>query len=253
MNEVVDEKNPTTLHFSVVIPAYNEEEYLPNTLKYLNNTISQLDGIHGEVIVVNNGSTDQTANIARKYGATVIEEKKRGIGRARNTGAGLAKGKILVFLDADSWLSLPTLEIALEQMSSGRSGGGGALVVFDQNHGRFISGVLLPGLWNLISRIFTLAAGSFIYCRRKDFFKIGGFSEKLYAGEEIDFCITLKRLLRKTGLAFTIIRKAPVVTSSRKLLWYKDHKIFFVLLSLLIFPFAVRSRRLCSFWYHRPT
>ena len=50
--------------------------------------------------MVNNGSTDQTANIAQKYGATVIEEKKRGIGRARNTGAGLAKGKILVFLDA---------------------------------------------------------------------------------------------------------------------------------------------------------
>ena len=140
-----------------------------------------------------------------------------------------------------------SLKLHLSKCQVAEVGGGGALVVFDQNHGRFISGVLLPGLWNLISRIFKLAAGSFIYCRRKDFFKIGGFSEKLYAGEEIDFCITLKRLLRKTGLAFTIISKAPVVTSSRKLLWYKDHKIFFVLLSLLIFPFAVRSRRLLQF------
>jgi len=238
--------------YSVVIPAYNEEEYLPSTLRSLDKVLRKIPQFRGEVIVVNNGSTDRTAQIAEQYGAKVVEETNRGIGRARNRGAAMAKGETLIFLDADTWLCLPTLKTALEQISNGICGGGGALVKFDQHYGRFLSGMAMPALWNFVSKTCKLAAGSFIFCRKKDFVEVGGFSEKLYAGEEIHFCLALKKILRKQKLPFLIIEKHPVITSSRKLLWYKDHKIVLVLLTLLLFPFTVRYRKLCGFWYSRP-
>jgi len=245
--------HPVSYDYSVVIPAYNEADFLPSTLETLFKVLVEIPQHRGEVIVVNNGSTDRTAQIAEQCGAKVVEEKNRGIGRARNSGAAIAKGEILIFLDADTWLYLPTLKMALEQISNGVCGGGGALVKFDQNYGRFLSGIVMPALWNFVSKTCKLAAGSFIFCRKKDFVEMGGFSEKLYAGEEIHFCLALKKILRKRKLPFLIIDKYPVITSSRKLLWYKDFKIFLVLLTLLLFPFMVRSRRLCSFWYSRPT
>ena len=114
--------------YSVVIPAYNEEEYLPATLRSLDKVLRKIPQFRGEVIVVNNGSTDRTAQIAEQYGAKVVEETNRGIGRARNRGAAMAKGETLISLDADTWLCLPTLKTALEQISNGICGLGELLL-----------------------------------------------------------------------------------------------------------------------------
>ena len=238
--------------FSVVIPAYNEEKLLPFTLAHLNSRLDQLNEYHGEIIVVDNASTDQTIEIALEKGAKVIKESERSIARTRNKGAGEAQGAILIFIDADTIVPLEVLREALDLMRNPLYGGGGATVKFDQNQGRFISGVLVPEFWNLISRFFKLAAGSFIYCRAEDFEKIGGFSEKLYAGEEIQFIISLKRILRRSRKRFVILHRNPVITSSRKLVWYGDLKIFSTLFLLLLFPFAIRFKRFCNFWYQRP-
>ena len=83
---------------SVVIPALNEEEQIGECLESLQRqSVSDF-----EVIVVDNGSTDATASIARTYGAHVIEEKERGIARARQTGFEAARGKIIASTDADT-------------------------------------------------------------------------------------------------------------------------------------------------------
>ena len=74
--------------FSVVIPAYNEEKLLPFTLAHLNSCLDQLNEYHGEIIVVDNASTDQTIKIALEKGAKVIKESERSIARTRNKGAG---------------------------------------------------------------------------------------------------------------------------------------------------------------------
>ncbi|HAU59225.1 MAG TPA: hypothetical protein DCW45_02540, partial [Opitutae bacterium] len=58
--------------FSVVIPAYNEEKLLPFTLDHLNSCLEQLNEYQGEIIVVDNASTDQTIEIALEKGAKVI-------------------------------------------------------------------------------------------------------------------------------------------------------------------------------------
>lgn len=82
---------------SVVIPAFNEAERLPSTIRAL----QRLPGF-GEVIVVDDGSTDQTAEVARRAGASVVRfPDNRGKGAALQAGVNAASGDVLVLLDAD--------------------------------------------------------------------------------------------------------------------------------------------------------
>src|SRR5512143_1531574 len=83
---------------SVVIPAYNEEKYLPRTLE----SLKKLDRKPDEIVVVDGGSTDKTASIAREHGATVITVAHRGIGFARDKGLMKATGDIVAYTDADT-------------------------------------------------------------------------------------------------------------------------------------------------------
>lgn len=81
---------------SVIIPAYNEEESLPHVL----NDLPQ-DQLH-QIIVVDNRSTDRTAEVARANGATVVSERRRGYGQACLSGIdALDNPDIVVFLDGD--------------------------------------------------------------------------------------------------------------------------------------------------------
>ncbi len=83
---------------SVVIPALNEEEEIRECLE----SLRQQSFPDFEVIVVDNGSKDATASIARTFGVHVIEERDRGIARARQTGFEAAHGKIIASTDADT-------------------------------------------------------------------------------------------------------------------------------------------------------
>ena len=92
---------------SVVIPAYNEEQYLPLCLESIGK--QDYAGEY-EVIVVDNASTDNTAKIALDWGAKVVYESKRSPACARQKGAEVATGEIIAFIDADTqapahWLS----------------------------------------------------------------------------------------------------------------------------------------------------
>ncbi len=93
-----------TPRFSLVIPAYNEEQYLPRLLDSIDIARDRYrqgrDAI--EVIVANNASTDRTAEIATARGCSVVFVEKRAIAAARNGGARFARGEILAFIDADS-------------------------------------------------------------------------------------------------------------------------------------------------------
>ena len=92
---------------SVVIPAFNEEKYLARCLYGL---MHQVDPPRVEVIVVDNGSSDSTAVIARSFGAQVITEPQLGVGRARRVGFAAARAPIIASTDADcipspNWLN----------------------------------------------------------------------------------------------------------------------------------------------------
>ncbi len=91
---------------SVVIPAYNEEKYLPNLLSSLKSQSFR----DFEIIVVDNNSTDKTAKIARSFGAKVVKEKIKGMTPAREKGFSSAKAEIIARTDADSTVSKNWLE-----------------------------------------------------------------------------------------------------------------------------------------------
>lgn len=88
------------MRFSVVVPAYNEAATLPAALTSLQR--QQLDGDHFEIIVVDNGSDDETAAVAHAYGARVVSEPRRGVCDARQAGVEAALGEFVVSTDADT-------------------------------------------------------------------------------------------------------------------------------------------------------
>ncbi|MEN6509871.1 MAG: glycosyltransferase [Smithella sp.] len=88
-----------TIRYSVVIPAYNAGRTLPDTLAALKQQTISHDEY--EVIVIDDGSTDDTADAARRFGVNCISQPNRGPAAARNHGARVAKGDIILFTDAD--------------------------------------------------------------------------------------------------------------------------------------------------------
>ena len=95
------------INCSVIIPAYNEEAYLPKTIESLRQSIIASKIIkNAEIIVVDNCSSDRTAEVGENLGVTVVSEPIRQIARARNTGARHAKGGCFFFVDADTSISV---------------------------------------------------------------------------------------------------------------------------------------------------
>jgi glycosyltransferase involved in cell wall biosynthesis len=238
------------IDYSIIIPAYNEEDYLPKTLSALQEAMPKLE-LSGEIIVVDNNSNDRTAAIAEEQGATVVFEAINQISRARNAGAKAAQGRYLIFVDADTVIPHALLVQALINLESGEIIGGGACVSGDMP--LHFSMQCLLNFWNFISIKTRNAAGSFIYCQREAFENIGGFSEAVYASEEIWLSRSLKKLGKKRKQSFKIIKQPPVITSMRKMQWYSPIKIYLYVLLLAVFPFTVRIKSLCTMWYRRPS
>jgi len=236
--------------YAIIIPAYNEAEELPATLAAVCRAMAAQD-IPGEFIVVDNHSTDDTAAVAKAGGADrVVYEPVNQIARARNAGAAASKAEFLVFVDADTRIEAPLLTKALQLLRGGLCVGGGAVVRFEGETS--VVGRFALGLWKRISLLTRTAAGSFFFCRREAFQAVGGFDLRLYAAEEVLLSRQLRKWGRARGQRFTIITDPPVITSARKLRWYSDAQIIGWIVFMALMPFAVRSRRLCRFWYKRP-
>lgn len=236
------------LDYSIIIPAYNEEQWLPQTLDALHQAMSEI-ALSGEIIVVDNNSSDNTAGIAAQGGARVAFEPINQISRARNSGARIAQGKYLVFVDADTLISGELLQRAMDNLA-GNCCGGGVRVTFDEVEG--IAARAGLAFWNGVSRRLRWAAGCFVYARREAFEAVGGFSEQVYASEEIWFSRALRRWGIKRQLEFCIIDEYAAISSGRKLQWFSIWQQLGLLLMCLFLPFFVHYKKLCGFWYTRP-
>lgn len=237
--------------FSFIIPAYNEEMLLPATLEALNAIIEEIkEEFSGEIIVVDNNSTDNTANIAKQYQVKVVFEPENCIAKARNAGAKVAKGRFFIFVDADTTPDVKLVLKSLTLLDSGTICGGGAKVKFDIDKMPLFANCALIW-WESVTFFVPLAAGSYLFCLAEAWSDIGGFYEKLYASEEVNFSYKLKKWGRKRNKKF-ILQKEYALTSARKIKWYAPaHMFFFIMLNCLC-PFLVRSRKLCYMWYKRP-
>jgi glycosyltransferase involved in cell wall biosynthesis len=235
--------------YSIIIPAYNEEAYLPKTFASVYAATAGVP-VAVEVVVVDNNSNDRTAQIARSMDATVVHEPINQIARARNTGARVAQGRFFIFLDADTILTSALLGEALKNLASGHIAGGGTTVAPDRPLD--LSAQRALNFWNGFSRRFNIAAGCFVYCEREAFEAVGGFPERVYATEEIWFSIRMHRWAHRHGKRFMVIPNWPIVTSVRKLDWFSPKRLLMSSIILTLFPIALFSRRLCHVWYDRP-
>jgi glycosyltransferase involved in cell wall biosynthesis len=225
---------------SFIVPAYNEERLIEGTLKALDYAAKALNEAH-EIIVVDDGSADQTAAVARNAGARVVNVLHRQIAATRNSGARQAKGDIFIFVDADTLANACVVEAAVKAVREGAVGGG-ASVHFDGSLPLYARLALPSSIW--LSRVARLAGGCFLFCTREAFEAAGGFDERFFCAEEL----VLARALKRQG-RFIVLRES-VTTSGRKLRAYPAMKLLRVLAALAWRGRkALMQREGLDFWY----
>jgi cellulose synthase/poly-beta-1,6-N-acetylglucosamine synthase-like glycosyltransferase len=218
--------------FTIVLPAHNEANYLPATLIKLRETFEALE-YSGQIIVVNDDSTDATPEIAKEHEAKVIDVSLRNIGAVRNAGAKACETPWLFFLDADTLLPANTLAGALDLLAKGAAGGGAQVSVPSGTQISILKWILFYMVKIGWQSIGGWAAGCFMFCRTEVFEEFGGFDENYFAIEEFFFT---KEVARRG--CFALVRE-PVVTSPRKLTAYSTLE----LLRFVTLP-IIRPRRL---------
>jgi len=236
------------VHISVIVPAFNEEKLLGASLAEIKSAarVFEARGWSFELIVCDNNSTDRTAEIARTAGAKVVFEPVNQIARARNAGAAAATGDWLIFVDADSHPSAELFADVAEQIVSGDCLAGGATLRLDEK--LLVVGVIAR-LWNYASRLGRWLAGSFIFVEAAAFHRLGGFSNELFAGEELEFSQRLKRLARQTNRRIVILSRHPLVTSARKMRLYTLWDHLKLLAQVTYNRQALTRREACTLWY----
>jgi glycosyltransferase involved in cell wall biosynthesis len=246
--------------FSLVIPAYNEEVLLPRLLDTVEcaRRAYRGGGDAIEVIVADNMSTDRTAEVARALGCDVVSVEKRTIAAARNGGARIARGEILVFVDADIQIHADTFNEIDRLLATDRVVGGTTGIRFERSsfglscsYGML---VVMGGLLRLShGRLPALQVDTgVVFCRRRDFEEIGGYDDDRFFAEDVRLLVDLSRLGRKRGEDLARGTRAPAVFSTRKFDKYGDWHYFTALFrlpwSLLYRPTAINAftRR---YWY----
>ncbi len=200
--------------FSLVIPAYNEANWLPALLDSVDVARSNYRGgaDNIEVVVANNASTDETAAIAIARGCRVAQVEKRAIAAARNGGAAIAQGEIICFIDADSRIHADTFNAIEDLLNSGKVVVGATGV---RPH-RWSFGILLTWMTALpLVYIMGVDAGV-VFCLRADFDAVGGYDESLLYAEDIQFLSDMKRLGKTRGQGFRRAKGVITYTSTRK-------------------------------------
>lgn len=169
------------MKLSVIIPVYNEAKRIESCLQSLFAALQSTDrpNLAAEVIVVDNNSTDNTAELARRAAAQVVFEPFNQIARARNAGPDVATGDWFLFLDADTLVSTETMTDLLAAIENGRLVGGSAEINFGPIRPAIRA---LVAFGNFLIRSLKLTAGCFVFCRADAFREFGGFNEAMVAG-----------------------------------------------------------------------
>ncbi|MDO8635710.1 MAG: glycosyltransferase [Dehalococcoidia bacterium] len=203
------------LKISVVVPAYNEEQYLPVCLQSLKEQDYAGDW---EIIVVDNASTDSTAQIARDFGVKVVSCPRKGVVFARQAGVEASQGDIIVQADADARFPAKWLSRLVQRLTEQRG------VVAVAGDIRYIKPPIWADLYSRLWRLLKKAVYMFwkrpsiIYASNIAYWKvafvcIGGYNFALPGiGDEADFISRLRKV-GKVDYASDIV----IFVSSRRL------------------------------------
>ena len=241
----------STPRFSLVIPAYNESQLLPRLLASVEKARRSYRGGEEaiEVIVADNGSTDDTAALAAGAGCRVQPVARRCIASARNGGARIANGEVVCFVDADCIVHPETFNVIDEGLTDGVVGGTTGVVPERWSWGlRVTYALLLPALW-----LYKMDAGV-VFCRRADFEQIGGYNEERLFAEDVELLLDLRRLGKQRSPRQSLARLhgARTLTSTRK--YDKHGQWHFLVESLrhgILMHFRPEATERCArrYWY----
>ena len=193
---------------SIIIPTFNEEEYLPVLLE----SIKKQSFTDYEIIVADANSTDKTVEIAKEYGCVIVKGGMPAVGR--NNGAKVAKGKYLLFLDSDLKLTDDYLRDALYEFRMEHLG---IAITQMKPLSKKSEDKLLHDFANLfmksVENIKPHGAGCYGIIVEKELHdQCGGFNEELDFGEDSEYITRLGRKKR-----FKVLRKAKIGVSTRRL------------------------------------
>lgn len=178
---------------TVVIPAYNEAQYLAGCLACLDR--QTLARSEFEVIVVDNGSTDATPEIARQAGSRVGAEvrllilPKTSISAVRNFGAAQARGEVLAFLDADCVPDPDWLELGLRLAPKAGVWGAHYRIPEDAT---WVGRTWFDYQAKVVGGPATFLPGGDMFFWRKNFEAVGGFNETARTSEDVELCARVR-------------------------------------------------------------
>ncbi len=238
------------VRLSLVIPAFNEAALLPRLLDSVDRARAAYtfgsDAI--EVIVVDNGSTDETSRIAIARACRVVGVATRTIASARNGGAEVAVGGFLAFIDADMRIH-PDSFNAVDDALSDPTIVGGASGIRPE---RWSLGIgVAMSLLTLFSFVTQIDAG-LTFCRRDDFQRLAGYDERRWCAEDVDFLRRLKHLGRSGQRRLARGGYAPAVYSTRKFDKYGDWHYLGLGARLMLsrsWRAEARSEAVSEYWY----
>lgn len=193
---------------SIIIPTYNEEEYLPNLL-----TSIQRQGFDDkEVIIADAHSVDNTLEIAESFGCKIVPGGLPATGR--NNGAKVAEGELLLFLDADSVLTNNYISSAIEEFEFYNLGIAITQIVpLEKGFINQISHEFANYLTKQISQIKPHGAGCYGILTYKSLHeKVGGFDENIDFGEDTDYIERIGKISR-----FKVLDNPRLLISTRRL------------------------------------
>lgn len=225
------------LRFSIVIPCYNEASYIAKTLKSLNQ---QDFGGNFEIIVVDNNCTDNTAEIAREYGARVVYESNPGVCWARQKGTEAARGEIVISTDADTafkpnWLS--RIDNAFKKDSEAIAVTGPCRYVggplWGRLYPRLLFGIFVNGFYKLTGKIAYITATNIAF--KKAYWK--GYDTNLTQGGDE---LYLLRSLSKEGRV-VFISGNYTLTSPRRLTRGLTYNFFITFLYYYVLAYNINK------------
>ncbi len=205
------------VRFSVIIPARNEEDYIEACIK----SVKSQDFTDYEIIVVDNGSSDRTAEKAACLGARVVFEPVTGLPGARETGRNAACGEVFLYLDADmiippSYLSEINRRFEEDDKIAAISN---PYLFYDGNRRiRFLGKLYFKFFFPLCNRLFVIfnlpgvILGGNFAIRKQPLEQIGGFNRKIkFYGEDIEIS---KRISKAGKIVF--LSNMYTLTSARR-------------------------------------
>jgi glycosyltransferase involved in cell wall biosynthesis len=227
---------------SIIIATKNEQEYIGKTLEHLSSSITEAEKLNIKVeLIVIDSSNDNTLNIAKNFTKKVYKFSLEGVSKARNYGAKMARGKILIFMDADTIVQKNTLTDIFK--------------IFQNKSVVSVITYVLPAVYNklpfsakifyALDRMFIKACGKIkilikfynrgdiIAIRKLIFNKIDGFDERLYMMEITNLLVKAS----KHGLIKVL--STPVFESGRRLrkwgliksykIWWRNYFTYYIL------------------------